>query len=70
MYHEERIINGKLHWRGTPTGEWIESVGAVADAANALAVLPDFSRLAVCSFFCGSCGCIQEKRRCQCWNDE
>lgn len=24
MYHEEAIINGKLCWRGTPNGEWIE----------------------------------------------
>ena len=23
MYHEERIINGILCWRGTPTGEFI-----------------------------------------------
>jgi hypothetical protein len=22
MYHDEKIINGILHWRGTPTGEW------------------------------------------------
>jgi hypothetical protein len=23
MYHEEKIINGILHWRNTPNGEWI-----------------------------------------------
>jgi hypothetical protein len=23
MYHAEKIINGILHWRGTPDGEWI-----------------------------------------------
>ena len=23
MYHEEKIINGILCWRGTPQGEWI-----------------------------------------------
>ena len=22
MYHEETIIDGVLHWRGTPDGEW------------------------------------------------
>lgn len=22
MYYEEKIINGRLHWRGTPTDEW------------------------------------------------
>jgi hypothetical protein len=24
MYHEERIINGRLCWRGTPDGEFKE----------------------------------------------
>lgn len=23
MYYDEQIINGVLHWRGTPNGEWI-----------------------------------------------
>jgi hypothetical protein len=22
MYHEEKVINGVLCWRGTPDGEW------------------------------------------------
>jgi len=22
MYHEEKVICGVLHWRGTPDGEW------------------------------------------------
>ena len=24
MYHEERVIDGILCWRGTPDGEWIQ----------------------------------------------
>lgn len=24
MYYEESVINGVLHFRGTPDGEWIE----------------------------------------------
>jgi len=24
MYYEEKVIDGKLMWRGTPTGDWIE----------------------------------------------
>lgn len=24
MYHEEQIINGRLCWRGTPDGKFIE----------------------------------------------
>ena len=23
MYYEEKVINGVLHWRGTPEGQWI-----------------------------------------------
>jgi hypothetical protein len=23
MYYEEKLINGLLHWRGTPDGEWV-----------------------------------------------
>jgi hypothetical protein len=23
MFHEEKVINGVLCWRGTPNGEWI-----------------------------------------------
>ena len=22
MYYEEQVIDGVLHWRGTPAGEW------------------------------------------------
>jgi len=29
MYYEEKWVAGKLYWRSTPTGEWIE-----ADAAK------------------------------------
>ena len=24
MYHEEKVINGVLCWRGTPDGEWAQ----------------------------------------------
>ncbi len=24
MYHKEKVINGKLCWKGTPTGQWNE----------------------------------------------
>lgn len=24
MYYEEKVINGKMHWRNTPNGIWIE----------------------------------------------
>jgi hypothetical protein len=24
MFYEEKVIDGILHWRGTPKGDWIE----------------------------------------------
>ena len=24
MYHEEKVINGRLCWRGSPDGDWVE----------------------------------------------
>lgn len=24
MYHEEKVIDGVLCWRGTPDGEWVQ----------------------------------------------
>lgn len=24
MYYEESLINGVLHWRSTPKGDWVE----------------------------------------------
>jgi len=24
MYHEERVIDGKLFWRSLPNGQWVE----------------------------------------------
>lgn len=30
MFYEERMINGILHWRGTPRGQWY----AVSDAVR------------------------------------
>lgn len=39
MYYEERLIDGILHWRGTPDGEWqiipAEKLGERVIAAEA-----------------------------------
>ncbi len=24
MFYEERVIDGRLKWRGTPDGDWVE----------------------------------------------
>ncbi|MBC7149055.1 MAG: hypothetical protein H5U22_06715 [Rhizobium sp.] len=44
MYHEERVIDGMLHWRGTQGGRWVqygprhltERIAKNASAASAL----------------------------------
>ena len=48
MYYDEKIINGVLHWRGTPNGEWIaktpeqltERLMEVAKQLEALQAVP------------------------------
>lgn len=32
MYYEEKVIDGVLYFRGTPTGEWERATSARADA--------------------------------------
>jgi hypothetical protein len=68
MYYEEKIINGALHCRSTPSGEWVLSKKAYAAAANALMALTDEQRMIVFGFFCQHCG--SDDPHCQCWNDE
>jgi hypothetical protein len=68
MFHEEKIINNKLHHRSTPWGEWTESTGAYADAVNAVVALEDEKRVSVFGFFCTRCGTLDSG--CQCWNDD
>jgi hypothetical protein len=68
MYHEEKIINGILHYRGTPSGEFIVKDGAVSRVVNLLSALSEEQRMKVFGYFCKFCGC--DNPRCQCWNDE
>lgn len=28
MYYEEKVIDGVPHWRGTPTGKWVQCTPA------------------------------------------
>jgi hypothetical protein len=40
MYREEKIINGVLHWRSTPNGEWHKySDSALTDRVSELAAM-------------------------------
>ena len=68
MYYEEKIINGVLHCRSTPDGEWRPATSAHAVAVNALMALTDEQRMEAFGFFC--CHCGTDDPRCQCWNDE
>lgn len=71
MFYEEKLINGVLHCRSEPDGEWrlVDSVRAAA--VSMLLGMGEEQRLDVMRFFCGHCGIVQpDGRACQCWNDE
>lgn len=68
MYYEEKFINGVLHYRTSPSGEWSKAVCRKAVAANALFGLIDEERTQVFGLFCKHCG--SNDPRCQCWNDD
>jgi len=68
MFYEEKIINGKLFSRTTPTGEWRLVKGIKADAIHALVLLTDEQRLSVFKHFCKHCGSNNPK--CQTSIDE
>lgn len=72
MYHEQKIINGILHWRGTPNGEWIKSLGSISDVINSMIGMNDDDRMTIFRMFCTHCGCVNPpgEHPCQCWNDE
>ena len=68
MYYEEKVINGVLHCRSTPNGEWMPATSAHATVVNALMALTYEQRMEAFGFFCTHCG--RDDPRCQCWNDE
>lgn len=71
MYYEEKIIDGKLHCRITPDGEWRRIHGEKANAVSNLLLLSDQQRLDVFRFFCCHCGRLETgPRPCQCNNDD
>ena len=68
MYYEEKIIDGRLHFRTTPDGEWRILSTTKAVIVNLLMEFSENDRLDVFSHFCSSCG--TDDPSCQCWNDE
>ena len=72
MYHEERIIDGKVYVRNSPNGSWYvkEDQCKIADAYNAMSKLTDEERMDVMRFFCRECGVKLNGGSCTCWRDE
>lgn len=70
MYYEERMINGLLHIRTTPNGEWRLPVQGKAKIVNDLLQLSDEQRKEVFEHFCTHCGDINPPGGCVCMKDE
>lgn len=68
MYHEEKIINGKLMCRHTPDSEWYPKTGDYARAVNTMLRLSEEERVNVMHHFCKGCG--TSKKACYCERDE
>jgi hypothetical protein len=68
MSYEEKVINGVLCARSSPTGEWSPATTKHAQAVNALLQLTDDQRLEAFAYFCKYCG--RDDPSCQCWNDD
>lgn len=75
MHYEEKFINGILHFRTTPDGEWQIARAKYAQVANALLGLSSEDRhlalSALRKVICFECFENQPERGiCQCWNDD
>lgn len=68
MHYEEKVINGALHCRSTPSGEWRLVTALNAAAVNSLLAMTSDQRMDAFSHFCTHCGDVNP--RFQCWNDE
>ena len=67
MYYEEKIIDGVLMYKTTPSGEWGVVTGPRAYAVNLLVKISEEQRLSVFGYFCPHCGGFSP---CQCRKDE
>lgn len=68
MYYEEKISDGLLWFRTSPTAEWELKEGKESTAVAHLLRLTNDQRVGVFKRFCTHCG--RPDPRCQCWNDE
>lgn len=51
MYYEEKIINGKWYFRGTPNGNWEEMIGLKGRLFKLLQSATVDERLSIFRFF-------------------
>lgn len=56
MYYEEEMIDGILHCRTKPYGEWVPCTRPHAAAVNVLAALTQEQRMQAIRYFCTGCG--------------
>jgi hypothetical protein len=71
MFYEEKVVNGRLCSRTSPTGDWVELQTPRGRAVNALAALSQDDRDAVLGHFCRACNQLHPSTgNCVCWNDE
>jgi hypothetical protein len=67
MYYVEKIINGELMYKGTPTSEWTPVISNRAEFIAKLASFDLETRHSILKFFCAECGNIKP---CNCYKDE
>lgn len=67
MYYAEKMIDGVLHYRNTPDGEWRTVNTQRSISINAMYALSTDERVDVMSAYCSGCGSMFTP--CHCQND-
>lgn len=48
MFYEEKIIDGVLHWRGIPGGDWIKKLPVTEELASQINIKPSAPKPGIC----------------------
>jgi hypothetical protein len=71
MFYEEKLVDGVLYCRGSPSAEFEpKEASRHTEAVKALWHMTPQARLRAMKWFCRACGVEQGERSCQCENDE
>jgi len=71
MFYQEKVVDGRLFSRTSPTGEWVELQTPRGLAFKALAALGQDDRDELFGHFCRACNQLHPTSgKCVCWNDE